>query len=381
MLVSGTDDLKAIIRLVAKLDPIAKSYNVLPADYISNFWNEEKTATRYNVAVPASDKDTDSTHCVFVNEINYSFETWRSDDEEVKEKGAVEGLIRLAPYVTRVEYFFCGSKGHDIKAPKIDGKDVEFKILKDTVLTAKVKGAAAYDTIAVINNHPESLLNTITLNKKSSLAKALLNTKQLYVNIGARGFVCEDDEKEVKITFNGQDHFRADYVRPINISDIARDNYIDGVSYGEKGSYIRIEDLISPSDWRRELDNKKWIDGAEYGKNRQFSNYSNFWSYYGPFEVDVDLANVKCDLNGRIAAKPAYLQLERKTYAQMAEIITDPKVYEKLAKSDFGYITYKNNGQVISTAFNLFMNVTVKYGWGYIEVKDVKVPVSTTIEE
>jgi hypothetical protein len=65
----------------------------------------------------------------------------------------------------------------------------------------------------------------------------------------------------------------------------------------------------------------------------------------------------------------------------MADIITDKEAYKKLAKSEFGYITYKNNGQVISTAFNLFMNVTVKYGWGFITVEGVQVPVSTTIEE
>ena len=346
------------------------------------FWNADKTATRYNVAVPSFDKDSIPEHCVFVNEINYSFETWRSDDEEVKKKGATVGLIKLAPYITKVDYFFCATDGHDIKAPKINDKKVEFKIVeKDTVLLAKLEKAAAYDTIAVINNHPEKLLNTITLNKRSDLAKALLNTKQLYVNIGAKGYACSDATKVVTITFNGQDHFRADYVRPINISNIAADKYIDGVSYGEKGSYIRIEDLISPADWRTELDQTKWIEGAEYGKNRQFKNYPNFWKYYGPFEVEVDLENVKCDLNGRVAAIPAYLQLARVSYEDMAKVITDAEAYKKLAKTDFGYITYKNNGQVITTAFNLFMNVTVKYGWGFITVEGVKVPVSTTIEE
>ena len=201
------------------------------------------------------------------------------------------------------------------------------------------------------------------------------------MNIGAKGYACGDPNKVVKITFNGQDHFRADYVRPINISNIAADKYIDGVSYGEKGSYIRIEDLISPSDWRSELDSKKWISGAEYGKNRQFSNYPFFWGFYGPFEVEVDLENVKCDLNGRVAAIPAYLQLARVAYDDMDEVVTKPEEYKKLKKTDFGYITYKNNGQVISTAFNLFMNVTVKYGWGSIDVNDIKVPVSTTIVE
>lgn len=380
----GTPELKAIIRLVGKVGKVDKEYNVLPADYIANFWNADKSATRYNVAVPSFDLDSIPDNCVFVNEINYSFETWRSDDVEVKDENATVGLIKFkdAPYITKVDYFFCGTKGHDIKAPKIDGKDVEFKILKDTVLTARLKGDATYDTIAVINNHPDSvLLNSITLNKGSDLAKALLNTEKLYVNIGAKGYACGDKNKTVKITFNGQDHFRADYVRPINISNIARDNYIDGVSYGEKGSYIRIEDLISPSDWRTELDKTKWIDGIKYGKNRQFSNHPNFWGFYGPFEVDVDLENVKCDLNGRIAAIPNYLQLARVSYEDMANVITDEEAYKKLAKTDFGYITYKNNGQVISTAFKFFMNVTVNYGWGSIVVEGVEVPVSTTIEQ
>ena len=210
------DELQAIIKLVASVDEVAKAYNILPADYIANFWNEEKTATRYNVAVPSFDKDSIPEHCVFVNEINYSFETWRSDDEEV-EKGATVGLIKLAPYITKVDYFFChsannGKDPHGFTAPKIDGKEVVFSIVNDTVLMAKLGNATTKDTIAVINNHPEKLLNTITLNKRSDLAKALLNTKQLYVNIGAKGYACDDPTKTVKITFNGQDHFRADYV-------------------------------------------------------------------------------------------------------------------------------------------------------------------------
>ena len=82
-----------------------------------------------------------------------------------------------------------------------------------------------------------------------------------------------------------------------------------------------------------------------------------------------------------MAAIPAYLQLARVSYDDMKNVITDPKAYEKLEKTAFGYITYKNNGQVITTPFNLFMNVTVKYGWGFITVEGVKVPVSTTIEE
>ena len=373
-------EVKAVIKLTAKVDGIQKEYNVLTADYIKNFWNDELTATRYNVSVPTFANDSIPENCVFVNNINYSFETWRKDDvDKAGKQLGVEGLIKLSPVITKVDYFFCQTKGHDIKAPKIDGKDVEFKILKDTVLTAKLKGAAAYDTIAVINNSGEDILNFITLNKESDLAKALLNTKQLYVNIGAKGYVCGDEKKVVKIKFNGEDHFRADYVRPINIADTAADKYIDGVNYGEKGSYLRVEDLIAPSDWRQELDSKKWLAG-EYGHNRQFANYPFFWGFYGPFEVEVDLENVKCDLNDRVAAIPKELELKLVSYEDMKDVVT-ADVYKKLAKTEFGYITYKNNGTGVAKPFNLFMNVKVFYGWGVIDVKDIKVPVSITIEQ
>ena len=371
-------EVKAVIKLVAKVDGIQKEYNVLTADYIKNFWNDELTATRYNVSVPTFANDSIPEHCVFINAINYSFETWRKDDVEVKKQGATEGLIRLSPVITKVDYFFCQTKDHDIKAPKIDGKDVTFTIKDDTTLYAKVKGGKD-ELIATINNSGEDILNFIELNKQSDLAKALLNTKQLYVNIGATGYVCGDENKAVKIKFNGQDHFRADYVRPINIADTAADKYIDGVNYGEKGSYLRIEDLIAPSDWRQELDSKKWVSG-EYGHNRQFANYPFFWGFYGPFKVEVDLENVKCDLNDRVAAVPKELELKLVSYADMKDVVT-ADVYKKLAKTEFGYITYKNNGQGVAKPFNLFMNVKVFYGWGVIDVKDIKVPVSTTIEQ
>ena len=387
---SKTPQLKAIIKLVAKVDPFQKEYNVPLADYITNYWNTEKTATRYNVAVPQSSLDSDpvahdSTLCIFLNDINASFEHWRTDD--VDDKGDLInpslGLIKISPVVTKVDYFFChsannGKDPHDFTAPKIDGKAVVFKILNDTVLMAKLGNAASEDTIAVINNHPDTLVNTITLNKQSDLAKALLNTRQLYVNIGAKGYVCDDTSKEVKITFNGKDHFRADYVRPINITDTATDKFIDGVSKGEVGSFIRIEDIISPSDWRQELDSKKWISG-EFGKNRQFANYPSFWDYYGTFVVEIDKDHAKCNTNGYKHALDQGMNIEIMSLADLKKIVT-ADVAKKLKDTKYGYVVYWNRGLEVQTSYNLYLNATIKYGWGVINVEDIVVPVAVTIE-
>ena len=352
--------LNAVIKLVANIDDIKKSYDIKKADYISNYWDDNKTATRYNVAVPQTVGDADPDHCLFVNDINASFVTWPANSTT-----GVPGVLKLDESVTKIQYFFCATNGHGINAPKIDGKTVSFTIKNGGLeLWAKKAGDAADQLIATITNDETAAIpNTIELNKNSDLAKALLNTKQLYVNLGAKGIVCADNNKEVMITFDGKDHFRADYVRPVDITDVAADYYVDAVDYGEKHSYIAIKDLVSPKDWR----------GRAF--NDPVNDYSTYWDYYGPFQIDVDLNNVTCDLNNTVQAIPATVVLEKKTAAEMQALTGDNTLNDP-----YGYVTYKNNGTGVSD-FNIFLNVEVTYGWGVIVQEGVKVPVKATIEE
>ena len=354
---SNNPKIIAVILLEAEVDGIQKAYNITKAEYISNYWDADKTATRYNVAVPTYVGDDDDANCVFVNDINASFVTWPAGSEE-----GVPGVLKLDPAVTGIQYFFCATKDHDIKAPKIDGKDVKFTISEDG-LTLSANNGGKDEVIATIDNEGEEIPNTITLNKESDLAKKLLNTKQLYVNIGAKGIICDDETKEVAITFDGKDHFRADYVRPIDIADTSADKFIDAVDYGEDGSYIRIEDLIAPYDWR----------------GRYFSEYENYWGFYGPFEIEVDLENVTCDLNNVMQKIPVTVILENKTFEEMKELVGE-EAAKDLEETEYGYITYKNNGTGVSD-FNIFLNVKVKYGWGEIVKDGIKVPVAATIEQ
>ena len=50
--------------------------------------------------------------------------------------------------------------------------------------------------------------------------------------------------------------------------------FIDGVDLGEFGSYIPLEDIITPVDWR----------------GRDFNDYPNYWDYYGVSDIYVDLS-------------------------------------------------------------------------------------------
>ncbi len=213
------------------------------------------------------------------------------------------------------------------------------------------------EEIAVINNAGAGATapNTVTYNKESTIAKQLLNTGAMYTYIGATGRVCDDDTKVVTITFDNKDHFKANFIRPVNIAEQAADNFIDAVDFGEKGSFIRLEDLIAPYDWR----------------DRYFSDYANYWGFYGPFKITADVDNAECDLNGTRQAVPVTVELKANTYTTMGS-------GDDAKTSKYGFITYKNNGTKVS-AFNIYVKVTVEYGWGTIKTDFITVPVSSTI--
>ena len=344
------EDIYVELLLTSKVTAISKEYNVDKADFINNYWNADKTFTKFNVAVPTSTTDVNPDNCTFINDLNSPFITWPAN---TKPGEGTPGVLKLDKAVTGIKYFFCTDDIKSIK--KIGDIDVVFSVSIDGLtLYATVGGKK--EVVAVIDNYGSILPNTVTYNKDSDIAKLLLNTADMHTYIGATGRVCDDDTKVVTITFDGKDHFRANFVRPVNISEKAADNFIDAVDFGEKGSFIRLEDLIAPYDWR----------------DRYFSDYTNYWGFYGPFKITVDIESAQCDLNGVRQGIPVTVELKA-DYTTM----TMGTGKDKLV-SEHGFITYKNNGTNVS-AFNIFVKVAVDYGWGTIKTGYITVPVDSTI--
>lgn len=362
---AGNDSVVVVLK--SKIDGVKKTYNVWKtkaeattakenAHYYAEYWNDAKEYAKLNVQTP-NDKETDDAKCLFVCDLNAPFYN-------------ENGQLYLDKSITNLQYFFCADKDGVATIKDIDGTKVTFTVENNGLelhASAKV-GDKTYtdEKIATINNavttgvYDVKRKNSIELNKKSDLAKYLLNTNKLYTFIGAKANVCGDETKEVAITFDGKNHFQANFIRPINIATNANDNFIDGVDFGEKGSFITIEDLISPSDWR--LD-------AKTGKNRLFSDYTTYWDFYGPFSVEALIDKAQCDLNGELQAVPATIVLEQSNVETMGDVT-----------SKFGFITYRNNGAGVQNAFNVYIPVKVKYGWGEIVTAPIKVNVSTTIQ-
>ncbi|MGI5847779.1 MAG: PL29 family lyase N-terminal domain-containing protein [Candidatus Cryptobacteroides sp.] len=357
-----------LIKLAAAVKDLAsmKSYDLKAADYIPAYWNDALTAAKYNVDTPAMG-DTNPAHCIFDLDINAAFKTYPSSS-------AKAGQIIIAnEMVEDVEYFFCTNPKHGMtKITKIGEYDVKFKVFTNpntSTLQGQIGGEGDFEVIAVIDNTPAATpWNVFTYNKESEVAKKLLNTKQMYVLIGARGFLCGDVKKPVTITFQGVDHFRADIIRPINLAETAAEGFIDAVNFGEKGSYITIADLVNPVDWRGYTFDSLGVD----------KDYRFLWDFYGPFAFEILVDGAESNLEGTWKPVPVTLIL---TQEAAGNTITDPvsSVTVTVPNSPTGFLTYKNNGVNVQKDFKLRVKVNVTYGWGVIKSDWIEIPVAKTI--
>ena len=252
---------------------------------------------------------------------------------------------------------------------------------------------------------------------------------ELFIYISAKGILCGDENGEGGFEVNlfwpenaenddvWVDHFKAKYRQPVYLSDNAADAFIDAVDFGEGGSFINIKELLNPKDWRaRPFEPQKdehfveipgQVDGIDY--------YSNYWEYYGPITVEVDTLNITCNLgpNGKIMKLPVTIivkapvmkdelsgEIEDLTKAYREKdgkpvMIDDPEtgatremtIEEKLAKindmideeTEAGFLTYKNNGTNVTKDYELYIPVTLNYGWGSIS-KTITVKVYKTTD-
>ena len=369
--------LKAVIKLVANIDAFKKEYNVPAADYIPTFWNDEpeKNITYYNVFTPDTG-ETDPEKCIFQTDINISFRTWTTmdKDKDGKQLGTL-GSLKLTDdpngVVTSIEYFFC--REHNNKITKIGDLDVLFKVdeADSTILlaTLDVKNKKAeYEQIAKITNEAVTLKtnglnapNSLEINKESEIAKKLVNTDDLYFFIGAKGYVCDDEEKPVAITFQKTDHFRVNVVRPVDLSPVSGDYFVDARDFGEAHTFIRLEDLINPIDWR----------------NREFKKFPNYWKYYGIEKIEVadDMTWDAVLVDGKPDGVPSNIVVEADY--ETKEITIGEGKDAKTYKSDYGFLCYRN-GNLKAKNFNFFVKVKVTYAWGVIETTEIQVPVHET---
>lgn len=137
-------------------------------------------------------------------------------------------------------------------------------------------------------------------------------------------------------------------------------HFIYDVDFGEEGSYIPVDSLVTLYDWR----------------GRNFNDYPTYWDYYGPVEITFDIANAECDLNGKRQPLPknSVTLVQTKPGSTVAN---DPEsgTGVSLPANRNGFLMCKFTTVGLTESFNIFLKARVKYGFGTIQTDWIKIKV------
>ena len=142
------------------------------------------------------------------------------------------------------------------------------------------------------------------------------------------------------------------------------ESFIYDVDFGEEGSYIAIDNFIKIYDWR----------------GREFEDYPNYWEYYGPFVVTVDIDNAECDMNGERQKLPHSVTLIQTKPGETS--VKDPTSGSvvSLPENKFGYLMCKFSTVTLTSGFHIFVKAKVKYGFGTLQSDWITITVVNTVE-
>ena len=137
-------------------------------------------------------------------------------------------------------------------------------------------------------------------------------------------------------------------------------HFIYDVDFGEEGSYIPVDSLVTLYDWR----------------GRNFNDYPTYWDYYGPVEITFDIANAECDLNGKRQPLPknSVTLVQTKPGSTVAN---DPEsgIGVSLPANRNGFLMCKFTTVGLTESFNIFLKAKVKYGFGTIQTDWITIKV------
>lgn len=137
-------------------------------------------------------------------------------------------------------------------------------------------------------------------------------------------------------------------------------HFIYDVDFGEEGSYIPVDYLVTLYDWR----------------GRNFNDYPTYWDYYGPVEITFDIANAECDLNGKRQPLPknSVTLVQTKPGSTVAN---DPEsgIGVSLPANRNGFLMCKFTTVGLTESFNIFLKAKVKYGFGTIQTDWITIKV------
>lgn len=304
-----------------------------------DYWYNNLNNVRMNVETPGSDHT-----CQFKVDVNNVFEGNAPSFKLVGGNETASADFQL----DKIDYqYIFSAENKDVKVLGNDGKTY--------TLTVSADGKELYADAALV----AKIVDTNVEYQETPAAKAILNTySHSETPFSAKMDMVLTNKCEMRLPMT-DGKFNADFLRPINVTPIEGQYFVDAT---DNGYPVDVLDLVYLTDWRDyKFAKGTSASGVEY-------DGTGYYTYYEVASIVVDVDGITTNMNNNDIEK----KLLKDVNANIKITQTDATVV-----GNYGKLTYKNIGSNVK-AFKIKVPVTVNYKWGsvktavYMDVKSTE---------
>lgn len=323
----------------ASFDPESKNID---------YWYNEKNNVRMNVETPGTGHS-----CKFDVDVDNVFAGNKPTFKLIG--GAESASADFQLDKVNYQYIF-SADNKDVKVKGNDGKTY--------TLSVSVDGKKLYADNELVAVIPDYKLADNTLNpERSHVVYQQTPAAKAILNISAHDVAPFSAKMDV-VLLNGCDmqlpmtdgKFNADFLRPINVTPIDGQYFVDAT---DDGYTVKVLDLVYLTDWRDyKFAKGTSASGVEY-------DGTGYYNYYEVTSIIADTDGITTNMNNNDIN---------------TKLLKDVNSNIKITQADgtvvgnYGTLTYKNIGSNVK-AFKIKVPVTVNYKWGSVKtsvIMDVK---------
>lgn len=304
-----------------------------------DYWYNNLNNVRMNVETPGSGHT-----CQFKVDVNNVFEGNAPSFKLVGGNETASADFQL----DKIDYqYIFSAENKDVKVLGNDGKTY--------TLTVSADGKELYADAALV----AKIVDTNVEYQETPAAKAILNTySHSETPFSAKMDMVLTNKCEMRLPMT-DGKFNADFLRPINVTPIEGQYFVDAT---DNGYPVDVLDLVYLTDWRDyKFAKGTSASGVEY-------DGTGYYTYYEVASIVVDVDGITTNMNNN--------DIEKKLLKDVNANIQITQAGETTV-GNYGTLTYKNIGSNVK-AFKIKVPVTVNYKWGsvktavYMDVKSTE---------
>lgn len=206
------------------------------------------------------------------------------------------------------------------------------------------------------------------VNSEDVVAKEILNTDSQFLRAKLQLFVMDDCDHciSVKGLLGNGDTFNAIFQRPLEIKEVNKEKFVNGVNRGSKYAKVDLNDKFALADWRINSNNEENVNMSKF---KDFKWYNNYY--------DVKITIPGTDNIREVITLEGFLDRENNEVKKPVSSMNFNYIQPTDPDKPFGVLEYWNNDNSIMVDFTIKVPVTITYKYGTVNTY-LRIPVKCT---